>query len=171
MRAPSSQLPPISTTGWLEPGPAPRMLVRVVAHLPATCNVRAWRRCNPVPVGRCMIVDDNERFLAVARDRLTRDGLDVIATATTEREALEKAEMLHPDVVLVDISLGAESGFEVTRRLVEGFPDLRSRVVLISTRDQEDFADLIAASPAVGFLPKNLLSARAVQDLVDGVDC
>jgi DNA-binding NarL/FixJ family response regulator len=118
-----------------------------------------------------MIVDDNERFLAVARDRLTRDGLDVIATATTEREALEKAGMLHPDVVLVDISLGTESGFEVTRRLVEGFPDLRARVVLISTRDQEDFADLIAASPAAGFLPKNLLSARAVQDLVDGVDC
>ena len=41
-----------------------------------------------------------------------------------------------------------------------------ARVVLISTRDQDDFADLIAASPAAGFLPKNLLSARAVRDLV-----
>lgn len=118
-----------------------------------------------------MIVDDNERFLAVARDRLMRDGLDVVGTATSQSEALEMAEELHPDVVLVDISLGAESGFEVTRRLVEDFPALRSRVVLISTRDQDDLADLIAASPAAGFLPKNLLSARAVRDLVCVKDC
>jgi DNA-binding NarL/FixJ family response regulator len=113
-----------------------------------------------------MIVDDNERFLAIARDRLVRDGLDVVATATSQKEALERAQEVHPDIVLVDISLGAESGFEVTRRLVADFPDLESRVVLISTRDQDDFADLIAASPAAGFLPKNLLSARAVRDLV-----
>ena len=118
-----------------------------------------------------MIVDDNERFLAVARDRLTRDGLDVVGTASTQREALEKARELHPDVVLVDISLGTESGFELTRRLVEDMPDLRSRVVLISTRDQDDFADLIAASPAAGFLPKDLLSAKAVRDLVSVKDC
>jgi DNA-binding NarL/FixJ family response regulator len=137
-----------------------------LTHLPATCNVRASRRCDADRVGRCMIVDDNERFLAVARDRLVRDGLDVVATATSQKEALERAEELHPDVVLVDISLGTESGFEVTRRLVADFPDLESRVVLISTRDQDDFADLIAASPAAGFLPKNLLSARAVRDLV-----
>jgi DNA-binding NarL/FixJ family response regulator len=117
-----------------------------------------------------MIVDDNERFLAVARDRLARDGMDVVGTATTQKEALRLAEELHPDVVLVDISLGAESGFEVTRRLVEDFPDLEARVVLISTRDQDDFADLIAASPAAGFLPKNLLSARAVCDLVGVCD-
>ncbi|TWF77792.1 response regulator receiver domain-containing protein [Pseudonocardia hierapolitana] len=113
-----------------------------------------------------MIVDDNERFLAVARDRLARDGMDVVGMATTQKEALRLAEELHPDVVLVDISLGAESGFEVTRRLVADFPDLEARVVLISTRDQDDFADLIAASPAAGFLPKNLISGRAVYDLV-----
>jgi DNA-binding NarL/FixJ family response regulator len=124
-----------------------------------------------IGVSGCMIVDDNERFLAVARDRLARDGLDVVGTASTQREALEMAKELRPDIVLVDISLGAESGFELTRRLVETIPALRSRVVLISTRDQEDFADLIAASPAAGFLPKNLLSAKAVRDLVSVKDC
>lgn len=113
-----------------------------------------------------MIVDDDERFLAVARDRLTRDGLDVVGTATTPAEALGRVEELNPDVVLVDIGLGTESGFELTRRLVEAFPDLRSRVVLISTHDQEDFAELIEASPAAGFLPKDLLSAKAVVDLL-----
>jgi DNA-binding NarL/FixJ family response regulator len=111
---------------------------------------------NVRPVCECMIVDDNERFLAVARDRLTRDGVDVVGTARTQTEALEKAAELKPDVVLVDISLGSDAAF----------PDLRSHIVLISTRAQEDFEDLIAASPAAGFLPKNLLSARAVRGLV-----
>jgi DNA-binding NarL/FixJ family response regulator len=115
-------------------------------------------------------VDDNEQFLAVAQDRLTSEGMDVVGTATNQAEALRQAEALHPDIVLVDISLGSESGFELTRRLVESFPQLHGRVVLISTRDEEDFVDLIAASPAVGFIPKNLLSARTIYNLlrVDG---
>jgi DNA-binding NarL/FixJ family response regulator len=114
-----------------------------------------------------MIVDDSERFLAVAQVLLARDGLDVVATANTHQEALERAEELQPDVVLVDVHLGDESGFDLTRRLVEDFPGLRSHVVLISTHDREDLSDLIATSPAAGFLPKDQLSARAVRELVD----
>jgi DNA-binding NarL/FixJ family response regulator len=113
-----------------------------------------------------MIVDDCEQFLAAARDLLTRDGLDVVGTATSQQEALRKAEELHLDVVLVDVQLGRESGFELTRRLVDDFPGLRSRVVLISMLDRDDVADLVTASPAAGFLSKNLLSARAICDLM-----
>jgi len=113
-----------------------------------------------------MIVDDSEQFLAVAQTYLGRDGLEVVATATTRREALKKAEEVRPDVVLVDINLGAESGVELTRLLVDRFPHLRSRIILISTMDHEDVAELISDSPAVGFIPKNVLSARAVGELV-----
>jgi CheY-like chemotaxis protein len=63
-----------------------------------------------------LIVDDNMRFLDAARSTLERQGIQVIATATTTAEALQRAEALRPDVVLVDISLGDESGFELTRR-------------------------------------------------------
>jgi DNA-binding NarL/FixJ family response regulator len=117
-------------------------------------------------VRRCLIVDDNERFLTVARASLERDGLEVVGTATTITEALAKVDALRPDVVLVDIALGAQSGFDLTRQLVDRHPDLRARVVLISTRREEDFADLIAASPAAGFVWKAHLSAGAVRDLV-----
>jgi hypothetical protein len=41
-------------------------------------------------------------------------------------------------------------------------------VILVSTHTEEDYADLIAASPAVGFLAKTDLSARAIRDLVEG---
>jgi DNA-binding NarL/FixJ family response regulator len=119
---------------------------------------------------RCLIVDDNERFLEAARSSLGRDGIEVVGTATTTATALQQAKQLRPDVVLVDISLGDESGFELTRQLVDVFPDLASRVVLISTREEQDYSDLIAASPAVGFVPKSHLSARAVRELVYGKD-
>jgi DNA-binding NarL/FixJ family response regulator len=119
-------------------------------------------------VRRCLIVDDNERFLDVARSSLEREGMEVVATATTIAAALREAAEHRPDVVLVDIALGAESGFELTRQLVSEFPDLRDRVVLISTRGEEDYVDLIAASPAAGFLAKSLLSAAGIRDLVTG---
>lgn len=115
---------------------------------------------------RCLIVDDSVQFLEVARSGLHRDGIDVVGTATTSLEALYEVQRLRPDVVLVDIGLGDESGFDLSRRLAE-LPEFRARIVLISTRAQEDLAELIAASPAVGFIPKSRLSAKAVRKLVD----
>jgi DNA-binding NarL/FixJ family response regulator len=115
---------------------------------------------------RLLIVDDNERFLAVARTSLDRDGLQVVGTARTAAQAMEKVATAHPDVVLVDVALGAESGFDLTRQLVDRYPDLRGRVVLISTRREEDLADLIATTPAAGFVWKAHLSTSAVRDLV-----
>jgi DNA-binding NarL/FixJ family response regulator len=120
-------------------------------------------------VRRCLIVDDNERFLDVASSSLRREGMDVVATATTIASAMKEVAAHHPDVVLVDIALGSESGFELARRLVAEFPELSRRIVLISTRGEEDFADLVAASPAVGFIAKSLLSAAGIQGLVGGV--
>jgi DNA-binding NarL/FixJ family response regulator len=117
-------------------------------------------------VRRCVIVDDNKRFLDIARSSLERQGLEVVAVATTIAEALRSVADYQPDVVLVDIALGDESGFELTRQLVTEFPELSARIVLISTRAEEDFEDLIAASPAAGFLSKSLLSVAAVQRLV-----
>jgi DNA-binding NarL/FixJ family response regulator len=113
-----------------------------------------------------LIVDDNERFLAVARDHLSRGGLEIVDTAMSQAEASRRVEALRPDVVLVDINLGRESGFDVVRRLVEEVPELESSVVLISTHDEDDFADLIAASPVVGFIAKSLLSVRAIEELL-----
>jgi DNA-binding NarL/FixJ family response regulator len=99
---------------------------------------------------------------------LEREGLSVVGVASSGSEALSRAEESRPDVVLVDISLGKESGFEVARRLVGDAEDGRSKVILISTHAEADFADLIATSPAIGFLPKSELSADAIRRIVNG---
>jgi CheY-like chemotaxis protein len=116
---------------------------------------------------RVLIVDDNAWFLTAASSLLGREGLCVVGIASTGEEALRQAAELRPDVILVDIMLGAESGFELARRLVDdagGGPP----VILISTHAEADFADLIAESPARGFLPKPELAAAAIHRILDG---
>jgi DNA-binding NarL/FixJ family response regulator len=117
---------------------------------------------------RLLIVDDNQPFLEAARVLLEREGLAVAGVAATGSEALLQAETQRPDVVLVDISLGEESGLDLARRLVEDCRGPEATVILISTHAEEEVADLVAESPAVGFLPKGELSAAAIRRFVDG---
>jgi CheY-like chemotaxis protein len=116
---------------------------------------------------RCLIVDDNRSFLDAASSLLEREGLTVVGVASSVAEALWRAQQLGPDVVLVDVTLGAESGFDLARRLVES-DSWGPTIVLISTHAEADFADLIEETPAAGFVSKSELSARAIQRLVGG---
>ena len=115
---------------------------------------------------RCVIVDDNPAVLRAASDLLETQGIAVVGVAATSEEALSLMDELEPDVMLIDIDLGPESGFELARRLSQGLDRARSCVILMSTHDEADYANLIAASPAIGFLPKSDLSAGAIRRLV-----
>ena len=101
---------------------------------------------------------------------LEDQGIDVVGVAETGEAAIRFVEELEPEVILVDIDLGRESGFDLARRLAHSVEGAGSRIILISTHDEADFADLIAASPAIGFLPKSQLSAGTIQRLLDRAD-
>jgi DNA-binding NarL/FixJ family response regulator len=138
-------------------------------RLPATCNADEKMAWNPeVMHVRCLLVDDNEPFIEAASVLLSRQGIDVVGAASTGAEALRLVGALRPDVVLVDIHLGAESGFELTRQLTHESSLAPSSVILISTHSEADFADLIATSSAIGFLSKSRLSADAIHELLGG---
>jgi DNA-binding NarL/FixJ family response regulator len=114
---------------------------------------------------QCILVDDYQPFLKVARAKLERQGMAVVGVATNGTEALRQARELSPDVALVDISLGTESGFDVARAIN---PYVGS-VILISSNDHyedDDYAELIADSLAVGFLSKATLSPDAISRLI-----
>jgi DNA-binding NarL/FixJ family response regulator len=115
---------------------------------------------------RCLIVDDSAGFLAAARALLEMEGVTVVGVASNTAEALRQIEELAPDVTLVDIDLGEESGLDLARGLQDVPLLAPSQVILISAHDQTDFADLIAESPVAGFLGKSKLSARAIRDLL-----
>ena len=114
---------------------------------------------------RSLIVDDYQPFLQLAQARLERQGMVVVGVATNGAEALRQARELSPDVALVDISLGTESGFDVARQI----SPYVGTVILISSDDhyeEDGYAELIAGSPAVGFLSKATLSADAISRVV-----
>ena len=116
---------------------------------------------------RCLIVDDNRDFLRAASDLLERTEITVVGVASTGAQAGQACRELQPDVVLVDIGLGKESGLDVARQLGgQAGPD-QPCVILMSEHSAEDFADVIADTPAVSFLPKGALSGSAVLSVLD----
>jgi CheY-like chemotaxis protein len=119
---------------------------------------------------RCLIVDDNVDFLDAASELLGREGVNVVGTAATSKEAVQRAADLQPEVTLVDIYLGHESGFELARRLADDANKNHSAVILISTYAEGDLDEVIAASPADGFLSKSELSGYALYRLLGRTD-
>lgn len=114
---------------------------------------------------RCVIVDDDERFLNVARASLEREGVTVAGVADSHATAVQRVAAISPDVVLIDIRLGAESGFDVARELAAN--GCEAPLIMISSHEEADYADLIAESPAAGFLAKTELSAGAIREALD----
>ncbi len=111
---------------------------------------------------RCLIVDDNPSFRDTLRVLLEAQGIDIVGGAGSAAEALQQIAELRPDVALIDIDLGGESGLALARRVHEDSEEA-VLVILISTHDEAEFADLIEATPAVGFLSKTELSAATIR--------
>ena len=107
-----------------------------------------------------LIVDDHAGFRRQARRTLEADGYVVIGEAPSGAAGIAASERLEPDVVLLDVHLPDASGFDIVSRMLAG------SVVLISTHDRRDYADLIARSGARGFLSKDQLCGATLEALV-----
>jgi len=115
---------------------------------------------------RCLIVDDSAHFVAAARGLLERQGVTIVGVASMSADAQLSFEELRPDVTLVDLDLGGESGFDVAEQLHRAAGPTPSPVIIISTHAAQDFVDLIVASPAIGFIAKSGLSGDAIRALI-----
>jgi CheY-like chemotaxis protein len=111
---------------------------------------------------RCLLVDDNDVFLETASLLLEREGLTVVGMASSIAEALRQARALRPDLILVDIGLGDESGFTLARLLARDGQSGGAEVILISTGAEEDYEEMIDDSPVAGFLAKSELSSLGI---------
>jgi DNA-binding NarL/FixJ family response regulator len=113
---------------------------------------------------RVLIVDDHQPFRAVARRLLESAGYIVTGEAADAAEALAAAAADVPDAVLLDVQLPDRDGFVVATELAAaGGP----AVVLISSREADDYGGRVAACGARGFIPKSKLSAAAVAALLE----
>ena len=115
---------------------------------------------------RCLIVDDNASFRHEMGGLLEEQGLEVVGGAGSAAEALQQIAELRPDVALIDIDLGRDSGLTLATRLSEPRGPAVPNVILISTHDERAFAELIERSSALGFLPKTELSGAAIRGML-----
>ena len=137
------------------------------AGIPASRNAAARYTWHHERVSiRSLIVDDSDAFIKAASVLLQREGVIVVGAASNSAEALRLAGALRPDVILVDIGLGEESGFDLARLLAQDGQAGGAEVILISARAEADYAELIAESPAAGFLVKSDLSAQAINRIL-----
>jgi CheY-like chemotaxis protein len=136
-------------------------------RIPASCNAAAPHPCHHdrMPL-RCLLVDDSDAFLEAASGLLQREGVTVVGVASNTAEALRQARALRPDVILVDIGLGDESGFDLARLLARDGQGGSAEVIMISARPETDYTELIAESPATGFLAKSELSVQGIGRLL-----
>jgi DNA-binding NarL/FixJ family response regulator len=111
-----------------------------------------------------LVVDDHAGFRAKARLLLEADGYEVIGEAADAQTAVAEASRLRPEVVLLDVQLPDGDGFDVAARITQD--EAAPAVVLTSSRDWSDSAELILRSGARGFLPKDQLSGGAVAELL-----
>ena len=105
---------------------------------------------------RILIVDDHASFRRMARALLEERGYGIAGEAANGAEAARAVTRLAPDGVLLDVQLGAESGFMVCAALTRALP--RLSIVLASASDYGEFGELIDSSGARGFILKSQLA-------------
>lgn len=106
---------------------------------------------------RVLIADDHESMRYVIR-LVVETEFDVVGEAANGREALDAAEHLQPDVVLLDINMPVMDGFEAARRLREALPE--SRIILVSDHATPVYADEGFRVGAHGYVAKGTVATK-----------
>jgi len=114
---------------------------------------------------RVLLVDDQALFREALRTLLeVRPEIEVVGEAGDGRQALLLAAELNPDVVLMDLHMPVLDGIAATRRLRVEQPAVRVLVLTTFDDDEDVFAALRAG--ALGYLLKDVSSARLVEALL-----
>ncbi len=115
------------------------------------------------PGVRVMTVDDQPVFRAIARELVGATGFDPVLEAASGPEALEAAERLKPQLVLVDVQMPGMNGIETSRRLVER--DASTVVVLVTSGEPSDVPRDARTCGAVALLAKQNLNPSVLRGI------
>lgn len=98
---------------------------------------------------RVVLVDDNPHFLVLLRDYLVQNHLDVLFTARSGPEVLDRLEELgQVDALVLDLAMPGMNGLEVTRYIKEHHADLRIVILTLSESNGHKRAALAAGADA-----------------------
>jgi len=106
---------------------------------------------NPV---RILVVDDHELIRRGIRALIeTHEGWQVVAEADNGRDAVQLAERIRPEVVVMDISMPGLNGLDATRQIVRSHPE--TQVLVLSMHDSERLIRDVLSSGARGYILKS----------------
>jgi DNA-binding NarL/FixJ family response regulator len=109
-------------------------------------------------------VDDHEVVRLGLKSLLERHPhFDVVGEASSSREAIEKTEMLKPDVVVMDIRLPGTSGIEACEQIVEKYPDVK--VIMLTSYAEDEMLFSAIRAGASGYVLKQIGSDDLVKAL------
>jgi DNA-binding NarL/FixJ family response regulator len=115
-------------------------------------------------VVRVMIVDDQQPFRAAARAVVERvAGFELVAQVDSGEDAVASCAASAPDLVLMDINMGALDGIEATRAITDADPAIK--VILVSTYALDDLPPGARNSGAIAYVNKDELSPKVLRRL------
>jgi DNA-binding NarL/FixJ family response regulator len=110
------------------------------------------------PPVRILTADDHPLIRAgLVAFLATEPGLEVVAEVDNGEEALEKYRELHPDIVLMDLSMPVMDGLSATTAILDEFPD--ARVIVLTTYDGDEDIHRALEAGAMGYLVKDMVLA------------
>src|ERR1700745_3352027 len=110
---------------------------------------------------RVLIVDDHAVFRASLRARLEQeDGIAAVGEAGTTEQAVVRARVLKPDVVLIDLLLPRKSGYEAIPEILTLSPE--SRILVVSSQTGPTPVRRAIAAGAHGYVPKRASDAEVI---------
>jgi len=111
---------------------------------------------------RVLLVDDHMLVLDGLQARLEMEAnIDVIGTAANGLEALEKAQLLKPDLVLMDVSMPILNGLDATKRF--RIEQSGIKILMLSMHNDKEYILSLIQSGANGYVLKDVSSEELVQ--------
>jgi two-component system, response regulator YesN len=114
---------------------------------------------------RTLIVENNASFRGMLReDLLNRFPSMVIQEAVEGKEALQRMEAFHPELIFMDLQLPGENGLQLTQKIKTSYPG--AKVIILTGHDIPEYREAAARCGANAFISKDSLNARQLEELV-----
>ncbi len=110
---------------------------------------------------KILVADDH----AIMRDGIRallslHDDIEIVGEASEGKEAIEKAEELEPDVIVMDIAMPGMDGLEATRRITK--KSLKAKILVLTQHDNKEYVLSTIKAGAAGYVPKRALGSELV---------